>query len=167
MKNLDSILKSRDITLPAKVCISKVYSSHAWIWEFGHKEDWAPKNWCFHTVMLQKTLEHPLDSQEIQTVNPKGNQSWIFIGRADAEAEALILWPPNAKSWLIWKDPDAGKDWGRRRRGRQRMRWLDGIINSMATSLSKFQEIVKDRQGWHASVHGVTKSRTCDLATEQ
>ena len=82
-----------------------------WMWELDHKESWLPKNWCFWTVMLEKTLESPLDCKETQPVNPKGNQSWMFIGRTDAEAETLILWPPDAKSWLIWKDPDAGKDW--------------------------------------------------------
>ena len=85
-------------------------SSHAWMWELDHKESQALKNWCFWTVVLEKTLETPLDCKEIQPVNPKGNQSWIFIGRTDAESETLILWPPDAKSWLIRKDPDAGKD---------------------------------------------------------
>ena len=106
-------------------------SSHVWMWELDHKESWVPKNWCFWTVVLEKTLERPLDCKEIQPVHPKGSQSWIFIGRTDAEAETPILWPPDAKNWLIWKDPDAGKDWRRRRRGRQKMRWLDGITDSM------------------------------------
>ena len=86
-------------------------SSHVWIWELDHKEGWALKNWCFWTVVLEKTLESPLDCKEIQPVHPKGNQSWIFIGRTDAEAEVPILWPPDGKNWLIGKDPDAGKDW--------------------------------------------------------
>ena len=86
-------------------------SSHVWMWDLDHKEGWAPKNWCFWTVVLEKTLESPLDCKEIQPVNPKGNQSWIFIGRIDAETEALILWPPDAKSWLIRKDPDSRQDW--------------------------------------------------------
>ena len=81
------------------------------MWELDYKESWAPKNWCFWTVVLEKTLESPLDCKEIQPVHPKGNQSWVFIGRTDVEAETAILWPPDAKSWLIWKDPDAGKDW--------------------------------------------------------
>ena len=81
------------------------------MWELDHKESWAPKNWCFWTVVLEKTLESPLDCKEMQAVHPKGDQSWVFIGRTDAEAEALILWPPDAKNWLIWKDPEAGKDW--------------------------------------------------------
>ena len=86
-------------------------SSHLWMWELDYKESWALKNWCFWTVVLEKTLASPLDCKELQPVHPKGNQSWIFIGRTDAEAETLILWPPDAKSWLIWKDPDDGKDW--------------------------------------------------------
>ena len=86
-------------------------SSHIWMWELDNKESWVPKNWCFWTVVLKKTLESPLDSKEIKLVNPKGNQPWIFIGRTDAEAETPILWPPHAKNWLTGKDPDAGKDW--------------------------------------------------------
>ena len=85
-------------------------NSHVWMWELDYKESWVPKNWCFWAVVLEKTLESPLDCKEIQPVHPKGNQSWIFIGRTDAEAETLILWPPDVKSWPIWKDPDAGKD---------------------------------------------------------
>ena len=87
-------------------------SSHVWVWELDHKESWAPKNWWFWTVVLEKTLQSTLDSKMIKLVNPKGNQSWIFIGRTDAEAETPILWLPDVKNWLIWKDPDAGKDWG-------------------------------------------------------
>ena len=92
-------------------------SSHVWMWELDYKESWVPKNWCFGTVMLEKTLESPLDCKDIKPLNPKGNQSWTFIGRTDAEAEAPILWPPDAKNWLIGKDPDAGKDWGREEKG--------------------------------------------------
>ena len=111
---LDSILKSRDITLPAKLHLVKAMvfsSSHVWMWELDYKESWAPKNWCFWTVVLEKTLESPLACKEIQTFPTKGNQSWIFYGRAYAEIEAPILWPPDAKNWLIGKNPDAGKDW--------------------------------------------------------
>ena len=92
-------------------------SGHVWMWELNCEEDWAWKNWCFWTVVLEKTLESPLDSKEIQPVYPKGNQLWIFIGRTDAEAETLILWSPNMKNWLIGKDPDAGKDWRREEKG--------------------------------------------------
>ena len=87
-------------------------SSYEWMWELDYEESWVLKNWCFWTVVLEKTLESPLDCQEIQPVHPKGDQPWMFIGRTDVEAETPILWPPDAKSWLIWKDPDAGKDWG-------------------------------------------------------
>ena len=92
-------------------------SGHVWMWELDYKESWAPKNWCFWTVMLEKTLESPLDCKEIQPVYPKGNQSWIFIGRTDVEAETPTLLPPDAKNWLIWKDPDAGKDWKQEEKG--------------------------------------------------
>ena len=114
MTNLDSIFKSRDITLPTKGLSSQNYgfsTSHVWMWELDYKESWVLKNWCFWAVVLEKTLESPLDCKEIQPVHPKGNQSWIFTGRTDAEAETLILSPPDEKNWLIWKDPDAGKDW--------------------------------------------------------
>ena len=113
MTNLDSILKSRDITLPTKAHLVKamVFPVVMYGWELHHKESWALKNWCFWTVVLEKTLESPLDSKEIQPVNPKGNQSWIFTGRTDAEAETPIFWPPDEKNWLIGKDPNARKDW--------------------------------------------------------
>ena len=114
MTKLDSILKSRYSTLPIKVHLVKAMvfsSSHVRMWELDYEESWVPKNWCFWTVMLEKTLECPLDCKEIHPVHPKGNQSWIFIGRTDVEAETPILWPPDAKNWLIWKDLDAGKDW--------------------------------------------------------
>ena len=113
MTNLDSILKSRRQYFANKGPFTQSYgfsNSHVWMWELDHKESWALKNWCFWTVVLEKTLESPLDRTEIKLVHPKGNQSWIFIGRTDAEAETPVLWQPDAKSWLIWKDPDAGKD---------------------------------------------------------
>ena len=113
MTNLDSILKSRDITLSTKVHLVKamVFSVVMYGWELDHKESWVLKNCCFWTVVLEKILESPLDYKDIQPVHPKGNQSWIFIGRTDVEAETPIVWPPDVKNWLTWKDPDAGKDW--------------------------------------------------------
>ena len=113
MTNLDSMLKSRDITGNGLYRQSYGFSSsHVWMWDLDHKESWVLKNWCFRTVVLEKTLESPLDCKEIKPVNPKGNQSLIFIGRTVAKAEAPILWPPNAENWLIERDPGAGNDWG-------------------------------------------------------
>ena len=132
--NLDSILKSRNITLN-KGPSSQSYgfsSSHVWMWELDYKESWVPKNWCFWTVVLEKTLQSPLDCKEIQPVHLKWNQSWIFIGRIDAEAETPILWPPDVKNWLIWKDPDSGKNW----------RWEEKGMTE--------DEIV----GWHLQLNG-------------
>ena len=121
MTNLDSILKSRDITLPTKVSLVKAIVFpvviYGWMWELDYKERWAPKNWCFWTVLLEKTLESPLDYKEIQPVHPEGNQSWIIIGRTDAEAETTLLWPPDVKNQPIEKDPDAGKDWRQEEKG--------------------------------------------------
>ena len=120
MTNLDSILKNRDIYFANKSPYSQSCgfpSSHVWMWELDHKGGWAPKNWCFCTVVLWKTLESPLDCKDIQSVHPKGAQSWIFIERSDAEAEAPIFWPPDVKNWLIGKDPDGRKDWRQEEKG--------------------------------------------------
>ena len=120
MTSLDSILKSRDITLPTKVHLVKamVFSSgHVWMWELDCEESWVPKNWCFWTVVLDKTLESPLDCKEIQPVHSEGDQPWVFFGRNDAKAETPVLWPPHAKSWVIGKDSDAGRDWGQEEKG--------------------------------------------------
>ena len=128
------------------------------MWELDHKEGWVLKSWCLWNVVLEKIPESPLDSKEIKPVNAKGNQCWIFIERTDAEAEAPILWPPDAKSQLIGKDPNAGENWVRRRKRQQSLRCLDGVINSMDMSLSKLREIVKDREAWPATVRGFVKS---------
>ena len=134
-------------------------SSHVWMWELDHKEGWVLKNRCFQTVVLEKTLASPLDYKEIKSVNPKGNQPWIFIGRTDAEAEAPILWPPDVKRQFIWKDPDVGKDWGQEEKWVTEdemvgwRHWLNGHV---------FEQILGDserpRDAWCATVHGVAKS---------
>ena len=120
------------------------------MWELDYKESWVPKNWCFWTVVLEKTLQSPLDCKEIKPFHPKRDQSWIFIGRTNAEAETPILWPPDVKNWFFGKDPDAGKDWKQKEKKvteDERMRWLDGIIASVDMILSKLREIVKDSHG--------------------
>ena len=135
-------------------------SSHVWMWELDYKESWVPKNWCFWTVLLEKTLESPLDYKEIQPVHSEGDQPWVFTGRTDIEAETPILWAPDVKSWLICKDPDGGKDWGQEEKGTTEDEMVGWHHRLDRHEFSKLQELVKDREAWRAAVHGVAKSWT-------
>ena len=138
-------------------------SSHVWMWELDYKESWALKNWCFWTVVLEKTLESPLDFKEIQPVHPKGNQSWVFIGRTDAEAEAPILWPPDVKNWLIWKDPNAGKDWRQEEKGTvedetvEWYHWLNGHEFEEALGVGDGQGNLSCCRSWGHKESDITK----------
>ena len=163
MTNLDSIFKSRDIILPTKVHLVKAMafsSGHVWIWELDCAENWVWKNWYFWTVVLEKTLESPLDFKDIQAVHPKGDQSWLFIARTDTEAETPTLWPPDVKNWLIRKDLDAGKDWRWEEKGTTEDKmvvwhyWHDGHEFEQTLGVDDGKEV------WRAAVHGVTKSWT-------
>ena len=132
------------------------------MWELDYKESWAQKNWCFWTVVLEKTLGSPLNCKEFKPVNTKGNQSLVFIGRTDAEAETPVLWAPHAKSWLIGKDPDAGKDWRQEEKGTTEDEMVGGITNWVYMSLIKLQELVMDREAWRDALHRITELYTTE-----
>ena len=161
LTNLDSILKSRDFANKGSSSQSCGFSSsHIWMWKLDQKESWVPRNWCFWTMVLEKTLESPLNCKDIKLVNPKGNQSWIFIGRTDAEGEIPILWPADSNNWLIWRDPDAGKDWRQVKKGMTEDKMFGWHHQLMAMSLNKFWKLVIDREVWQAAVLEVTKRQT-------
>ena len=141
--------------------LKDAYSSgHVWMWELDCGESWAPKNWCFWTVVLEKTLESPLACKEVKPVRPKGDQSWVFIGRTDAEAEAPILWPPDAKSWLIRKDPDAGTDWRQGEKGAIKDELVGWHHRLNGHEFEQAPEMVKDRKTWSSAVYEIAKSQT-------
>ena len=139
---------------------SYVFASHVWMWELNHKEGWVSKNWCFWTVVMVKTPESPLDSKEIQPVYPKGNQSWIYIGRTDAEDETPICWPPDAKNWLLGKDPDAGKDWRQEEKGMTEDEIVGWHHRLDGHEFEQVLGVVMDREAWFAAVRGVAKNWT-------
>ena len=162
MTNLDNMLKKQRHYFANKGPSSQGYgfsSGHVWMWELDYKESWVPKNWCFWIVVLEKTLENPLDCKEIQPVQPKGNQSWIFIGRNDAEAETPKLWTPDMKHWLIGKQLDAGKDWRWKEKGMTEDEMVGWYHRLNGHEFEKAPELAMDREAWHAAVHGVVKSQ--------